>query len=286
MEGFFVRAARAGRGDLTARIPELSILHKKTVTAIGLGCLGAPSVLEFARCGVGEIRIIDFDIVDAGTVVRWPLGLTSVGRKKTDAISDFIKSNYPFTKILAFQHRIGEVRLDENQTSGLEILENSLNGSDMVYDASAERGVQHLMSDLAAELKIPYIGISTTFGAWGGMFIRIRPQVTEGCWVCFMNRLKDNSFPTPLSDPAGEVQPAGCAAPTFTGSGFDTGIIALSGVRLAISTLTSNIDKGYPAFEWDYAVVNLRDEQGKAMAPSWNTFSLKKHPSCPCSKDS
>ena len=61
---FFVRAGRAGREDLTSRIPELSQLHKKTVTVIGLGCLGAPSVLELARCGVGEIRIIDFDIVE------------------------------------------------------------------------------------------------------------------------------------------------------------------------------------------------------------------------------
>ena len=121
-EVFFVRAGRAGRADLTARIPELSCLYEKTIIVIGLGCLGAPSVLEFARCGVGEIRIIDNDTVEAGTIVRWPFGLTSVGKLKTEAISDFIKANYPFTNIVPFSKRIGAVRLYEDQTSDLKIL--------------------------------------------------------------------------------------------------------------------------------------------------------------------
>lgn len=285
VEGFFVRAGRAGRTDLTARIPELSHLHKKTVTVIGLGCLGAPSVLELARCGVGEIRIIDFDIVEAGTVVRWPFGLTAVGRHKTEAISDFIKANYPFTKIVPFTHKIGAVRLSENQASDLKILESALNNTDLVFDASAERGVQYLMSNLAAELNIPYIGISTTFGAWGGMLIRLRPQITEGCWRCFLGYLDDQTIPIPSADPNGEFQPVGCADPTFTGSGFDTGVIALSGVRLAVSTLTDDQKEGYPSFDWDIAVVNFRDDQGNAIVPSWKTFSIKKHPSCSCSKN-
>lgn len=285
VKGLFVRAGRAGRTDLTSRIPELSRLNEKTITVIGLGCLGAPSVLEFARCGVGEIRIIDHDTVEAGTVIRWPIGLTSVGKLKTEALSDFIKVNYPFTNIVPYSKRIGAVRLYEDQTSDLKILASALDDTDLVFDATAERGVQHLMSDLATEFSIPYICISTTLGAWGGMIVRLRPHVTEGCWICFMNHLYEKSLPTPAEDPIGTFQPIGCASPTFTGSGFDTGIIALSGVRLAISTLTNDQEKGYPAFNWDVAVVNLRDDQGNALVPSWNTFSLKKHSSCSCSKN-
>lgn len=280
----FVRAARAGRDDLTARIPELSQLHKKTVTVIGLGCLGAPSVLELARCGVGEIRIIDFDIVDVGTIVRWPFGLSAVGKYKTDVISDFIKINYPFTKIVPFTRRIGGDPNPGEGPSNLEVLESALDKTDLVYDATAEVGMQHLLSDLAAERKIPFIGISETFGAWGGMLVRIRPQVTEGCWQCFMNYLLDQSIPTPAEDPAGPIQPIGCADLTFTGSGFDAGIVSLSGVRLTVSTLTAQQEKSYPSFDWDVAIIDLRDEQGKATVPIWKTFSLKRHPSCSCSK--
>lgn len=277
---FFARAERAGREDLTSRIPELSQLCKKTVTVVGLGCLGAPSVLEFARCGVGEIRIIDFDIVEAGTIVRWPFGLTAVGKYKTDVISDFINKNYPYTKVVPFNHRIGDV----NPAERLDVIGSALDNTDLVFDATAEIGLQHLLSDFAAERSIPYIGISATFGNWGGMLFRIRPLVTEGCWVCFMHYLEDRVIPTPVADPSGPFQPIGCADPTFTGSSFDSGIICLSGIRLAVSTLTAQQEKGYPLFDWDVAIVNLRDEKGNAIVPTWRTYSLKKHPSCSCSK--
>ena len=283
---YFVRAGRAGRKDITARIPELSHLHKKTVTVIGLGCLGAPSVLEFARSGVGEIRIVDFDIVEAGTIIRWPFGIPAVGKHKTYAISEFIKANYPFTKIKQFLHKIGAVRLDETQPSDLDVLEAALDNTDLILDATAERGVQHLMSDLAAEKQIPFICISTTYGAWGGELVRIRPNVTEGCWLCFMGKKDDGELPSPIADPTGEVQPAGCSEPTFTGAAFDSGVITLGGVRLAISTLTENDETGYPCFDWDIAIIDLRDNKGNAIIPSWQTFELKKHPSCPCVTES
>ena len=100
-----------------------------------------------------------------------------------------------------------------------------------------------------------------------------------------MNFLDDQSIPTPAEEPKGAFQPVGCANPTFTGSGFDTGILALSGVRLAVSTLTDDHEKGYPTFDWDVAIINLRDNNGNAITPSWQTFNLKKHPSCSCPKD-
>jgi molybdopterin/thiamine biosynthesis adenylyltransferase len=279
---YFVRAGRSGRQDLTTRIPELLKLQDKTVTVIGAGCLGAPSILEFARNGVGKLRIIDFDVVEAGTIIRWPFGIHSVGNLKTKVLNEFIKNNYPFTKVEELTKRIGEVRESPSQISDLDILNQALNNTDLIYDASAEIGIQHLLSDLAKENNIPYLSISTTYGAWGGIILRIRPQKTEGCWNCYMNYLNDGHIPTPYSDPAGEVQPMGCASPTFTGSSFDSGMIALGGVRLAMSTLTENEEKGYPKFEWDAAIINMRDQNGNAITPSWQTFEIKKHPSCPC----
>lgn len=279
---YFARASRAGRQDLTVRIPELYNLQEKKMTVFGLGSLGAPSVLEFARCGVGKLSIIDFDYVEAGTIVRWPFGVKSVGKLKTKVIEEFIKDNYPFTKVEAFTKRIGAVRDSVDQISDLDILNKAVNDADLIYDASAELGLQHLLSDLAKENNIPYIGISTTFGAWGGVIFRIRSEKTEGCWHCYMNNLGNGSFPTPNSDPVGEVQPMGCASPTFTGTSFDSGTIALGGVRLAVSTLLEQEKDGYPKFEWDIAIINMRDDKGKAITPSWQTYELKKHPSCSC----
>jgi len=281
---YFAKSSRAGRQDLGTRIPQLAGLIDKKVTIIGLGCLGAPSVLEFARCGVGELRIIDFDRVEAGTIVRWPFGMQSIGRLKTEIIENFLKENYPFSEVISFQHRIGEVRESEGQRSDNDVLDAALEETDLVYDASAELGVQYLLSSLSSERSIPYISISTTFGAWGGRLVRIRPKKTEGCWVCSRHRIKDGSLPSPIADPKGEFQPVGCANPTFTGTGFDTGIIALGGVRLAISTLTEDEQVGYPRFDWDVGIISLRDEKGNAITPSYCTFELKKHPLCQCAR--
>lgn len=121
-------------------------------------------------------------------------------------------------------------------SSSQGILDELLSGIDLLYDATAELGVNHLMADLAAARGIPYISISTTAGAWGGLIVRIRPDDTRGCWLCLQHRLMDETIPSPPMDPRGGVQPEGCANPTFTGTGFDVGEIALSGVRLAVST--------------------------------------------------
>ena len=159
-----------------------------------------------------------------------------------------------------------------------------LEGVDLVYDATAEVGIQHLLADLAIERSIPYLCISTTPGAWGGLVARIRPQHTEGCWICLQNALTDGTIPSPPFDPAGGVQPKGCADPTFTGAGFDVGQVALAGVRLAVATLSAGTNGGYPDVGWDVVVVSLRDPDRRMIAPQWETFSLARHPSCSCGK--
>jgi len=283
----FMRPGRAGHEDMFERIPELRYLKDKKIAIFGLGCLGAPSALEFARCGVGELRILDYDIVEPGTIVRWPLGIEAAGKRKTEVIKSFIEISYPYTKVESNDMRIGAVRepQEESQYQN-EVLEEFINGVDLIYDATAEVGVQYFLSFMAFDKGIPYICLSSTYGAWGGYVARVIPGRT-GCWTCLKHwqddYLKDPSkgIPLPNQDEAsGVVQPQGCANPTFTGASFDGGYIALDGVRLTVSTLLESEASGYPAFEWDIAVINLRDENGNVIAPEWKTYPLKKYPSC------
>jgi hypothetical protein len=273
-----VRAGRAGRGDLAARVPSISSLEKHNITLIGLGAVGAPSAIEFAKCGIGQLRIIDPDFVDPGTISRWPIGIVVAGLNKVDIIQEYIEASYPYTKVIPYIHRIGVVY--EDAPNDLKVMDEVLADANLVYDASAEDGLNHFLSDLASEQRIPYIRISTTPGAWGGYIARIHPGKTEGCWVCLKRWFQDEEIPLPPFDPAGEVQPAGCADPTFTGTSFDIAEISLMGVRVAVSTLTSEVAGGYPEIEWDVAVLFLRDDDGNIIPPSWKTYSLRKHPKC------
>lgn len=275
---YLARAGRAGRSDLAARTPELKSLSRKRIAIVGLGCVGAPSVLEFARAGVGELRLLDHDFVEPGTISRWPLGLAIAGLPKADALKSFIRLHYPYTKVATWTHLIGSA-FDQRE-SDLRVLDDLLQDVDLLYDATAEVGLQHLLSDLASARRVVYISTSTTPGAWGGCVARIRPGQTSGCWTCLQHSLNTGAIPAPPSDPRELVQPAGCAAPTFTGASFDISEVVLTGVRLSVATLCSGAGQGYPDFDWDVGIVSLRDSMGRVIAPRWDTFNLGRHPSC------
>ncbi len=276
----FARACRAGRVDLGSRAPELVPLRQKSIAAIGMGSLGAPSAIDFARNGVSLVKIADYDFVEAGTIPRWPLGISAAGRVKVDALARFIAENYPYTRVEKFCAMIGHgQRPPPPQYSDHRDLERLLE-ADLIHDATAETGIQHFLADFAAERGIPYICVSTTPGAWGGVVFRQLPGAQHACWSCFQHAMHDGIVPTPLADPAGMLQPAGCANPIFTGAAFDIQTVSLMAVRMAVSTLCAGHEKGYPSFDWDVAVVNLRTPKGEFIAPQWHTVKLERHAAC------
>lgn len=274
----FIRSSRAGASDFAARVPELAPVGRKTITVVGLGTLGMPSAMEFARAGVQRIKAADFDFVETGSTVRWPLGLSVAGVKKVALLEDFVARNYPHTKVITFDAQIGHPFTKPESADPVVV--PALLATDLIYDATADWEVNHAFSNLAAERAVPYICVSTTPGGWGGLVFRQRVGRERACWSCLQRYLTEESIETPRDKPGGTLQPAGCATATFTGASFDGGTIALMGVRLAMSTLCAGHDNAYPAVEWDCAVVHLRDERGGVLAPSWQTYVIARHPNC------
>ncbi|MCE5311436.1 MAG: ThiF family adenylyltransferase [Acidobacteriales bacterium] len=267
---YFARAGRAGIVDLASRIPELHALRDKKIGIVGLGCVGAPSALHLARAGVGELRLIDHDYIDPGTVVRWPFGFRTAGWQKVTVVKDFITHHYPFTSVKAWDHRIGDPTLDDARA-----MTEFFDGLDLVYDASTEEGINHLLSDLAWERRITYVVISTTTGAWGGRVVRIKPGSTQGCWQCMLHATEDNQLPTPPSSGEG-IQPMGCANPTYAAAGFDTEEVALMGVRAATTALATT----YPNIPGDVGILVFRHNDPVIVSPQWQWHTLARHPRC------
>lgn len=278
---FFARAGRAGPTDVAQRIPELAPLQNATIAVFGLGTLGAPSVMEFARSSVKELHLVDYDFVDPATICRWPLGLQSVGLHKAAALMEAIARDYPFTDVTGFNYYLGAVRsLDGSGESAASIMQKVTENASLIYDATAEVGIQQYLSDYAASLGIPYIGVDATPGGWGGRIVRIRPGTDSGCWMCYRLALWHKIIEEPPMHPNGEIQPVGCADPTFTGAGFDMVQIALAAVRLAVSTLCAGSPNGYPAADWDVMTISLRSPDGGLIAPQFRAHNLERHPEC------
>ena len=285
---YLARTGRVGRGDLRARAPELAPLAEASIAVFGLGCIGAPSALDLARATVGDLRLIEYDHVDPATMVRWPLGLRAAGVQKLDVMVDLLQRDYPFTSVTGYSLKVGAPQFGP-EPSNASMMNDALDGVALVYDATAEYGVQHYLSEVARGKRLPYVGVSSTQGGWGGVVMRIRPGITRGCWACVQLGINDGTIEAPPFDAAnGAVQPAGCAEPTYTGANFDLGHVALMGVRLAIATLCSaagaaaspRSTSAYPDFDWDVGVLALRDTDGRSIAPTWRTYPLPPHPNC------
>ena len=277
---YLVRAMRAGPSDLASRVPSLAGLHSKKILVVGLGGIGAPAAIEFAKAGIGELRLVDHDVVEPGPAVRYPFGLYSAGFPKGQVLAEHIALHWPYTAVSWVRERIGDVRGDGRPE--FELLSELLGGVDLIFDATAERGIHHILADLAAEAGSHYVEAATRNGAWGGHVARVRPDAA-GCWLClsyWLDERLNQDEPELAIEPGGLKQPIGCADPTFTGTGFDVAEFGLAGVRLAIGTLLAGAPDAYPNVAWDVALINVRRHDGSLDVPNWTTLLLQRHPAC------
>ena len=131
---------------------------------------------------------------------------------------------------------------------------------------------------------VPYIMANATPGIWGGMVAQFRPEHAGGCWMCFRQALygENPTIELPPADPAGEVQPPGCAEATFTGAAFDAEEVSLEAVRMAVGVLRAA--DGYPETDWDVSVLQLRGEDGRRNPPHWEGLQIQPHPKCACQR--
>lgn len=282
---YLARAFRSGMRDMTERVPSLAPLREKKVVIFGAGGVGAPSAVEFAKAGVGALVIVESDSIEPGNAPRWVMGYQAAGLHKLDGMNQLIRWNWPYTRLGLVGRRVGLARSEADQRTDWEILNELLGDADLVYDATAEIGVNYFLSEVSKEFGLPYVVASATEGGWGGRVARFKPGTDTACWTCLMNHEEDdpNLIPPRDPDPASrEVWPAGCTDPTFTGTGFDITAIATAGVRLAVSTLCAEAADAYPAATWDLAVYQFRD--ARATLPGTGvTYELQQHPDCePC----
>jgi hypothetical protein len=275
-EGIYTtRGERLSRADIQARVPQLAPLADRKVALIGLGALGAPLALDLTRPGLGELRILDFDIVEAGTTVRWPYGLSAVNAPKPEFLAQVVGRDYPLTTIVPFNRALGEVTLGARETD-FDLLRRMFDGVDLVIDASAELGVQQLVSTIADDLGIPQLYVWATEGARGGVVARVLPGAS-GCWFCLQLAIAREAVPLPARDDAATVQPRGCGSRTFTGAGYDLAPVSTQAARVASSFLAAGRALGAD----DVFVCSLDGSLSPA-PPQWDVAPLSREEGCRC----
>ena len=81
-------------------------LKKAKVCILGLGGLGSNVAILLARAGIGHLKLVDFDIVEASNLNRQQYRISHIGMKKTEAIKTIIKEINSFVEIEVLNKKV------------------------------------------------------------------------------------------------------------------------------------------------------------------------------------
>ena len=122
-------------------------LKRAKVLVIGAGGLGSPVLLYLTSAGVGEIGIIDFDVVDESNLQRQIVFLQNdVGKPKAEVAAAKLAQQNPHVKFNVYPMRL-------QNKNALEIISHY----DVVVDGSDNFATRYLVNDACVLLNKPLV---------------------------------------------------------------------------------------------------------------------------------
>ncbi len=230
------------------------LLAASRVLVIGAGGLGAPVALYLAAAGVGTLRVVDPDRVEASNLQRQVLfGERDLDRLKVDALAERLGRDHPGIQIEA----VAEC-FDESSALALAA------GCDLILDGSDNFATRILASDTSTRLGVPLVhAAADRFEGLVGIF-----DATRGsCYRCLQ--------PHPPRNPVQNCATAGVLGPVV-------GVLGSLQATLALQFLVSRGDPNHPLCP-EFGRLSLLDLRG-----SWNVSSVRvpRRTDCPsCSKE-
>jgi len=150
-------------------------LGRATAAVVGAGALGSSSAELLARMGIGTVRVIDRDVLEASNLHRTRvLGAADIGRPKAEALAERLAALAPWC-------RVEGVVEDVTGSNALGLLQ----GADVVLDGLDGMRARFVLNDACLELGIPWVyggvlamgGLVATFPAGGPCLRCLFPEV-------------------------------------------------------------------------------------------------------------
>jgi adenylyltransferase/sulfurtransferase len=158
-------------------------LAKSKVAVVGAGGLGTVSSLYLALAGVGYIRLIDQDTVEAQNLHRQILYTVSdLHYPKAEVAAKRLQELNPLVRAEAVPENVN--------SSNVERL---LDGVDCVVDGLDNIVTRYLVNRACVKLKVPYV-FGAAIGIEGNLSVFAPPET--GCLECLMPNLSDQDLLT------------------------------------------------------------------------------------------
>jgi len=181
------------------------------VVIIGCGGLGSAAAVYLAASGIGNIRLVDFDIVDPSNLHRQVFYTTKdVGTSKVKVLANHISTISPFVKVSTF-----------NKAVSKENVFDVISKADYVLDCTDSLPIKYLINDACVLKGIPLI--------YGSLY------KFDGYVASFNIKIYEASYSTNLRDAFPEISKE--AIPNCSEIGTLNTIVGIIGVMQANEVL-------------------------------------------------
>ena len=256
----------------TRSLLDPALTASKTFAFIGLGSGGARCAEEAARLGVGQIILVDRpgERLEEHNLIRHPLGYSSLGRLKVEAMRDRLLDIHPACAVEI-------VKADVNVDA--QLLAQVVGAADQVYLCTDTEQSRHAVNLAAVRFGVTMIFAGVFDGGCGGEVGRVVPG--GACYACvaaFLQRSTRAFEPEQISFDYTGTQPQ--SPPSTAALNLDIAQIALIQARVGLLTLLGQTDSTAD-FSGNYVLFGNRPVAGlfTRMLES-EIWSIPKNPNC------
>lgn len=269
------QTAAAAKSDLMRRSAHISnSLNSRIVTVFGVGALGGSLALLLAKTGVGELRLVDYDKLMPGNVMRHICGLNWTGCSKTTA-----------AKLVIQNHNPDCVVKTHSSSWELERIVEIIGDTDLVIDATGNPNFSLYLNKLCIRQKQPVMIVAAYRQARVGRAI-IWQNENDPCFGCYtLNRnfWTNDVYPLiPPADPGEGFIEDGCGSVTEEAVALDVEAVANFAARAVVKMLRNEFGKINIGI-----IVNESIPESSSLLQSVGTqwWKNEAHPDCPLCRD-
>ena len=147
-------------------------LKQAKVLVVGAGGLGAPALQYLAAAGVGQIGVIDDDVVENANLQRQVIHLDQrIGMPKAHSAAEAMRALNPFITVKPYQRRLDA-----------SIAPELFAEYDIVLDGSDNFATRYLVNEVCVAGKIPLVAAALT--QWEGQISVYDPAKEAPCYAC------------------------------------------------------------------------------------------------------
>jgi molybdopterin/thiamine biosynthesis adenylyltransferase len=268
-----LKLERLDRSHLVRRGGGDADLRHARVLLLGCGALGGHLAFEFARAGIGELTLVDRDLLKPENTYRHVLGRRYWGKYKALALADAIKEQVPFVEVTGIVDSV-ETVLDQESID--------VSSYDLIVSALGNPTVELAINEHLHKLQN---GPAALF-AWleplgiGGHALLVTDGSSAGCFECLYTSPDGEGT---LNNRAAFAAPgqsfgralSGCGSLHTPYGSIDSVCTATLGVRLAIAALTGK-ETGNPLVSWK-GEASLFEAEGYRVSPRYGASENELH---------